>query len=200
MSPGTDAADIALEPLGVEHRVALLHRWLTHPRSRFWQMQDASLDDVAAEYRRIAAHPHHHAWLGSVDGTPMFLAETYDPLRTPEAGLADLPELRAGDLGMHVLVAPPEDGRPTIPGLTRAVFHGVMTHCFADPSVERVVVEPDVRNRRIRRLNAEAGFAVVRVVALPADEPARPGKTAAVSLCTREAFARSPLNHERTPA
>ena len=66
-----------------------------------------------------------------------------------------------------------------VPGFTRRVFAAVMEHCFADPSVRRVVVEPDVRNERIRVLNEEAGFVVAMIVDLP-------GKQAALSFCTRD--------------
>ena len=48
---------------------------------------------------------------------------------------------------MHVLVAPTDTPRPR---LHPAVFGAVLEHCFADPAVRRVVVEPDVRNERIR--------------------------------------------------
>jgi siderophore synthetase component len=171
-----------LEPLDLDRDLALLHAWVTHPRSVYWEMQDASLSDVATEYGRIVADPHHHAWLGRVDGEPAFLAETYDPAHSP---LRDLPEIAAGDLGMHVLVAPPS-GAAT-PGFTRLVFRAVLEHCFADGSVRRVVVEPDVRNSRIAALNASFGFAVARVVDLGS-------KTAALSFCTRAAF-EGPVAH-----
>ena len=166
---------ITLEPLDVDAHAGRLHAWVTHPRSAFWMMQDATVQDVAHDYGLLAEHPHHDAWLGRVDGDPAFLAETYDPARAPEVGLADLPDLRPGDLGMHVLVAPTD--RP-VPGFTRRVFRAVLEHCFADPAVLRVVVEPDVRNERIALLNKESGFVVERVVALP-------GKDAALSFCTR---------------
>lgn len=174
-------AVITLDPLdaeGVETHAARLHAWVTHPRSAFWMMQDARPDDVAREYAAIAAHPHHDAWLGRVDGEPAFLAETYDPRLAPEVGLAELPEVRDGDLGMHVLVAPPAPGVEPKRGFTRRVFAAVLAHCFADPAVRRVVVEPDVRNERIARLNAEAGFVVARDVDLP-------GKRAAMSFLAR---------------
>ncbi len=177
-----------LEPLVVDRDAPLLHRWVTHPRSVFWQMADATLPDVVREYAAIDAHPHHDAWLGRVDGEPAFLAETYAPAGSELAGLVDLPDLRPGDLGMHVLVAPTD--RP-VRGFTRRVLAAVMEHCFADASVDRVVVEPDVRNERIARLNAEAGFEVARVVPLP-------GKDAALSFCTRAAFERSRLAREVT--
>ncbi|WP_296602767.1 GNAT family N-acetyltransferase, partial [Nocardioides sp.] len=155
---------VTIEPLDIERDLALVHAWVTHPRSAFWQMQDAGLADVAAEYRMIADDPHHHAWLGRVEGVPAFLAETYDPFHSK---LAQLPELRPGDLGMHVLVAPSD--RP-VHGFTRTVFAAVLDHCFADPSVRRVVVEPDARNDRIRALNREFGFRELRAITLPTKE------------------------------
>lgn len=172
---------VTLEPLGprdVDGHAARLHAWVTHPRSAFWMMLGATPAEVVADYRAVAEHPHHDAWLGRVDGEPAFLAETYDPVLAPEVGLADLPEVRPGDLGMHVLVAPPQPGTEPRPGFTREVFAAVLAHCFADPAVRRVVVEPDVRNDRIAVLNEEAGFVVARVVDLP-------GKQAALSFCTR---------------
>ncbi|MFC7495821.1 MULTISPECIES: GNAT family N-acetyltransferase [unclassified Nocardioides] len=155
---------ITIEPLDLERDLSLLHQWVTHPRSVYWQMQDASMDDVATEYRLIDENPHHHAWLGRVDGEPAFLAETYDPAQSELAGL---PEIAPGDLGMHVLVAPTDT---PVSGFTRAVFAAVVDHCLADPAVRRVVVEPDARNARIRAINREFGFRELRTITLPTKE------------------------------
>lgn len=160
----TRSMRVAIEPLDLERDLALLHAWVTHPRSVYWQMQGASVADVAAEYGLIADSPHHHAWLGRVDGVPSFLAETYDPAHSE---LADLPELAPGDLGMHVLVAPTET---PVRGFTRAVFAAVLDHCFADRAVRRVVVEPDARNERIRAMNRAFGFRELRTITLPTKE------------------------------
>lgn len=166
---------MTIEPLELPRDLARLHSWVTHPKAVFWEMQGASIEDVANDYALVADSPHHDAWLGRVDGTPAFLVETYDPAHSELAGL---PELRPGDLGMHVLVAPTDY---PVRGFTRRVFRAVMEHCFADPSVRRVVVEPDVRNERIAALNKAAGFEVVRTVRLRTKE-------AALSFCTREAW------------
>jgi hypothetical protein len=170
---------LTIEPLDVDAHIGLLHEWVTHPRSAFWGMLGATVAEVAAEYSRIAGDPGHHAHLGRADGVPQFLVETYDPHHSELRGL---PQLADGDLGMHLLVAPVEVRRT---GFTREVFRAVMAFCF-DDSVRRVVVEPDVRNEKIARLNAAAGFVVAHHVALPT-------KTAALSFCTREAFAASQL-------
>jgi hypothetical protein len=171
---------VTIEPLELPRDLGRLHAWVTHPKAVYWEMQGASVQDVATEYQLIADNPHHHAWLGRVDGEPAFLAETYDPFHSELAGL---PELRPGDLGMHVLVAPTDT---PVPGFSRRVFGAVMEHCFADPAVRRVVVEPDVRNDRIAALNKAAGFEVVRTVRLRTKE-------AALSFCTREAWEGSEL-------
>ncbi|MFC5729175.1 MULTISPECIES: GNAT family N-acetyltransferase [Nocardioides] len=167
---------ITIEPLDLDRDLALLHAWVTHPRSVFWMMQDAAPDDVREEYARILADPHHDARLGLVDGRPSFLVETYDPWHS---ALGGLPELQPGDVGMHVLVAPPD--RDPEPGFTTRVFGAVLAHCFEDPAVRRVVVEPDVRNAAIRAKNVAAGFTELREVPVP-------GKTAMLSVCTREAW------------
>ncbi|MEV6298929.1 GNAT family N-acetyltransferase [Actinoplanes sp. NPDC051861] len=165
-----------LVPLDLDRDLDLLHAWVTHPRSHYWGMQGATVDRVRSEYQGIADNPHHHAWLGhDEDGSPLFLAETYEPAHSE---LARHYDVRPGDIGMHVLVAPPTSKRS---GVTSAVMRAVMDFCFADSRVERVVVEPDVRNEAIARKNAEVGFVEERHVQLH-------DKVARLSFCTRVAY------------
>ena len=171
---------LTLEPLDPARDLALLHAWVTHPRSVFWGMQDATPERVHDEYARIADDPHHEALLGRADGEPAFLMERYDPAHSPLAGL---PELGLGDVGMHLFVAPTDT---PVHGFTSAVMRRVMEACFADAAVRRVVVEPDARNDRIAVLNAAVGFVVARTVQLP-------DKTAVLSFCTREGYTASAL-------
>ncbi|MGW1812833.1 GNAT family N-acetyltransferase [Streptomyces sp. NPDC002125] len=165
-SPGTPGSGSDTE---------LVHRWVTHPRSAFWMMGDARLEDVEREYTAIAAHPHHDAFIGLHDGEPAFLLERYDPT---EVELKGLYEAEPGDVGMHFLVAPPQN---PVHGFTLAVITAVMETLFADPSVRRVVVEPDVTNTAVQKLNKAVGFEVIR-------EIAKPEKNALLSACTREQF------------
>jgi RimJ/RimL family protein N-acetyltransferase len=172
--------DIELRPVDPDADAALLHRWVTDPKAVFWMMQEASVADVRREFKTIAAADGHEAFLGSVDREPRFLVERYDPGRSE---LAKHRRFGAGDVGMHVLVAPTD--RP-VPGFTAAVMAETMRFCFADPAVERVVVEPDARNDRIAALNAAAGFVVEEQLDLH-------DKTAVLSTCTRDQFAASRL-------
>ncbi|MFF2726486.1 GNAT family N-acetyltransferase [Streptomyces sp. NPDC058008] len=153
----------------------LVHAWVTHPRSAYWMMGDARLEDVEREYMAIAAHPHHDAFIGLHEERPAFLMERYDPT---EVELKGLYEAEPGDIGMHFLVAPPEI---PVHGFTRAVLDAVMTELFADPRVRRVVVEPDVAHFAVHTLNESVGFEVI-------GEITKPEKQALLSACTREQF------------
>lgn len=165
-------------PVDPDADAELLHRWVTDPKAVFWMMQDADVAAVRAAYAEIDASPHHRADLGLHDGTPAFLFERYDPGHDPVGAHLDL---RPGDLGMHLLTAPTT---APVRGFTRAVMRHVVAACFADPTVRRVVVEPDVANAAVRRLNVEVGFTELRAVDLP-------GKQALLSTCTRDDFERS---------
>lgn len=167
-------------PVEPERDLALLHRWVTHPRSRFWGMQGWSTEQVREELEGIAASTHHDAWLLDLDGEPIALAETYDPERSPLQGRYDVED---GDLGMHVLVAPPRTPRT---GTTDVVMTAVMRWCLRDPRVQRVVVEPDATNDAILAKNLRAGFRSRGLVQLP-------DKTALLSVATRTDFADSAL-------
>ncbi|RLZ04350.1 siderophore biosynthesis protein [Kocuria tytonicola] len=164
----------SLRPVDPERDLALLHGWLSAPRAHAWELVDATPEQVLAEYRRMAAAPGEDAWIVSEHGTPLALLETYDPARSP---LAAVWPVRDGDAGLHLFVAPAD--RP-VPGTTRAVMAAALRFLWSDPGVQRVLVEPDVRNERIRAINRWAGFREVGEARLP-------GKTACVSVVERPA-------------
>lgn len=177
--------DITLAPADPRRDAPTIQRWLADPHAAFWQMSDLDVEAVCAYLTEVTTDPHQDAWIGVVDGRPMFFAETYDPAHVLLAGIH---ETLAGDLGMHVLVAPPDGHRHH--GLTDAVFAAVMQWCFGQRGAERVVVEPDVRNERIAEKNRRAGFRVLRDVEI-VDGGHR--KRAALSVCSRADFAASEL-------
>lgn len=167
--------NFTFRPVNPPADAALLHSWVRRDYARFWGMTEASAAEVQAEYTRIAADPHHQAWLAHDAGTPAFLAESYDPAHSPLAGTYPI---EPGDLGMHLLMGPPDTPRH---GYTTAAFHSLLLFLFQDPAVERIVVEPDVRNTKIHALNARLGFEPQSRIELT-------DKTALLSFCTRAQF------------
>ncbi len=191
MTLPTDAplSIVAADP---QRDAATLQAWLADPHAAFWGMGHLDADAVRDYLDGVVADPHQDAWLGLVGGIPTFFAETYDPAQVLLRGIHDpLP----GDLGMHVLVAPPR-GEP-VHGLTDAVFAAVMAWCFDELGAERVVVEPDVRNERIRRKNLRAGFTELGEVEI---RDADHTKAAMLSVCTRDDHRRSELAATARPA
>jgi hypothetical protein len=167
----------------------LIHGWVTRPYASFWGMLSATVENVAEEYSKIQSSGHHHALLGLDDGVPAFLMEEYLPANSP---LGQAYAVQPGDIGMHLLVAPPEKPRH---GFTADVMEAVLERLFLKPGVDRVVVEPDALNARIQALNSRLGFRPAGVVTLP-------DKQALLSFCTQGDFQsartvrRGPALHE----
>jgi len=173
----TDArlGEFAIRPLDPDADGALLHSWVTHPKASFWEMKDLDVAAVVGHYRAIADSTSHEAMIGLHNGQPTFLLERYDPAAAP---VGKTYTVQPGDIGMHFLVAPTD---APISGFTRAAIATVMAFLFTEPSVRRVVVEPDVRNAAVHALNATVGFRVAGTVAMPT-------KRALLSICGREHF------------
>ena len=165
----------AVRPLKPLDDAELLHSWVTHPKSAFYLLQEATLPEVEREFMGIAASEHHEAFIGLHEGRPAFLMERYDPAHVELAGLY---EHRPGDVGMHFLCAPTD--RP-LHGFSLAVITTVMEMLFDDESTERVVVEPDVRNTGVHSLNEAVGFEIATTLD-------KPEKQAYLSFCTRARF------------
>jgi penicillin amidase len=146
-----------LRPVEPERDADLIHAWVTQERAGFWGMQDADRDRVAEIYAWIAAQPHLAAYLAHHDETPVALFQTYDPA-VDEIG--EHYERRPGDLGVHILLA--DD--PARAGRTTELVAFLLGYCFADPAVQRLVVEPDVRNEKSVALVERIGFELGPVV------------------------------------
>ncbi|GAA1856520.1 GNAT family N-acetyltransferase [Myceligenerans crystallogenes] len=222
----TRVGTLTVEPADPARDVALMHAWLAHPASAFWEMGDLTPAQVREYLDHVAASAAEDGWLLRRDGAPVAYCETYDPSRVvldtlPPGIHRHLP----GDLGMHVLIAPapPAGGpEPRISGLTDAVMAAVMRFCLTDGTADdgardggsgdragadggpglagrgalRVVVEPDARNLAIHAKNAAAGFRVVGDVDVVHGTHT---KRARLSVCTRDDFAASPLGDGTGP-
>ncbi|GAB2686697.1 GNAT family N-acetyltransferase [Thalassiella azotivora] len=169
-----------LEVADVRPRVdgPLVHGWVTQPRARFWQMGDHTPEQVQHVYAFVDALPTHHAYLVSLDGVPVALAQTYRPEHDP---VGRCYAVRPGDLGVHLLLAPAE-GDP-VPGFSALLFTALLAWVLSDPATTRVVVEPDAGNERALRRLRRTGFEAGPLVDLP-------HKRAQLAFLTREAALR----------
>lgn len=185
----TPAGLVCLEPLELdEDTVRTLHAWLDHPGSAYWGMRGATPDQVEDFLTDWSSSPHRSLHLVRIDGLRVGLAVFYDPAAVELDGR--YPH-EPGDLGMHLLVAPT---RTPVPGTSAAVMGAICATALgvpllAGPPARRVVVEPDIRNTAVHRLNARAGFREDGPLDLP-------DKVALLSICSADAFHGSELGRE----
>lgn len=166
------------------------HAWLDHPGSAFWGMRGATVPQVEDLLSDWVANPHRSMFLIRLDGLRVALAVFYDPSVLELAGR--YPH-EPGDLGMHLLVAPT---RTPVRGTTAAVMGAICETAFsvpllADTPARRMVVEPDLGNTAVHRLNSRAGFREAGPLVLP-------DKTALLSTCTAEEYRGSEIGRSTT--
>ncbi|MFD4606173.1 GNAT family N-acetyltransferase [Streptomyces sp. NPDC058464] len=152
---------VRLRPLDPERDADVVHTWVGGERAAFWGMTGLTRPQVAEIYAHMATLDTHHAYLAEKDGTPVGLLQTYEP----EADrVSECYETRPGDIGVHVLLAPPGPEGPR-PGWTEALLTAFTAYALRGLDRHRIVVDPDVRNEkaiaRFRRQGFELGPAVV---------------------------------------
>jgi RimJ/RimL family protein N-acetyltransferase len=167
--------ELSLKLLDPREDSADLHDWFTRDYARFWNMAHYAQDEIATFYATLNASGHAASYMGFFQGKPTFIVESYDP-RHDQVGKHY--DVETGDWGMHFLVAPP---RQKIPGFTLSIIRTILSFHFADPLIQRLVVEPDIRNENVHELNRKVGFISARPIELAE-------KTALLSFVTRDAF------------
>ncbi|MDX6189427.1 GNAT family N-acetyltransferase [Flavobacterium sp. Fl-318] len=169
--PGTGVFE--LRPLDLETDMPLLHDWVNRDYAVYWGMNGFSLEQVYDSYREILQKTA--VYMGVFNGVTSFLLECYNP---EEDSIGEYYDVKEGDKGMHILVAPFE--KP-INSFTWSVFTVILDFIFCDANNQRVVVEPDARNHKIHLLNRKAGFVFETLLELP-------HKKAHLEFCTREDY------------
>ncbi|MBD0745284.1 GNAT family N-acetyltransferase [Streptomyces sp. CBMA152] len=168
---------LPLDPAG---DAEVVHGWVTEERAEFWGMRDASLDDVRATYEYVASLATHHAFLVHLDDEPVGLFQTYDPAADP---VGECYEVRPGDWGVHILVAPSSSPRA---GFTGVLMSVLTAYAFQDPAHLRLVVEPDVRNEKSIARMVRSGFVL-------GPEVTKPEKRARLAFLDRSSIPTPPL-------
>ncbi|QIZ85887.1 GNAT family N-acetyltransferase [Bermanella marisrubri] len=185
----TELGDIELKPFDLEKNIDTLFGWTSQAYAKFWGHLDSSIEVLKADYEQLIGSGHTQCYLGYVNQNVQFFLEIYDPKHDDIGKHYDA---CLGDIGLHILIAPAD--RP-IHGFTQHIFSVCMDFLFSHEEVKRVVVEPDVNNEKIHRINQRAGFIHERIVDLG-------HKQAFLGFCTKTDFERArlisnmPLNHK----
>ncbi|MBP2831640.1 GNAT family N-acetyltransferase [Aquimarina sp. U1-2] len=156
-----DFGTITIRPFRLSEDCEILHRWVNMDYAVFWGMQGYSLHQVQQEYTQLLDPDHYDVFVGMVEERPVFVLERYDPRQDAIGNYYDTQE---GDCGIHVIVAPPEI---KIPDFTWYMFTAIMEFVFQNPDVKRILIEPDIRNKKMFALCERIGFRLATIVELP---------------------------------
>ncbi|WP_268846267.1 GNAT family N-acetyltransferase [Flavobacterium aestivum] len=162
-----------LRPIDLDTDIPLLHNWVNRDYAVYWGMNGFSLQEVYDSYSKILEKTD--VYMGIFNDEVSFLLECYNP---EEDTIGEYYQVKKGDKGMHILVAPFEK---SISNFTWSIFTVILDFIFCDANNQRVIVEPDARNHKIHLLNKKAGFVFQKIVELP-------HKKAHLEFCTRKDY------------
>ncbi|MFF5014050.1 GNAT family N-acetyltransferase [Streptomyces sp. NPDC001165] len=154
---------VRIRPLDPAADAEVVHAWVSDERAAFWGMTGLTRAQVAEIYAHMAGLDTHHAHLVTKDGEPAALLQTYEP---DADRVGECYEVRPGDIGVHLLLAPAAAGGPR-PGWTAALLMAMSSYVLLDLDRRRVVVDPDVRNTKAIARFERQGFRRGPEVVLP---------------------------------
>ncbi|CAN3983107.1 GNAT family N-acetyltransferase [Kitasatospora purpeofusca] len=159
----TAAGELRLRLVRLPADLGLLTRWMNDPEvAAFWELAGPSAVTERHLRHQLDGDGRSLPCLGLLDDTPMSYWEVYRADLDPLA--AHYPA-RPHDAGLHLLLGPAASrGR----GLGTALLTALTDRVLRErPQCERVVAEPDVRNRRSVRAFRRAGFRLAAELDLP---------------------------------
>ncbi|MFI6157463.1 GNAT family N-acetyltransferase [Kitasatospora sp. NPDC051170] len=164
----TEAGEFALSPVRLPRDTGLIAGWMNDPEvDEFWKLAGPPSRTEAHLRAQLdgdggSVPSHSVPCLGLLDGEPMSYWEVYRADLDP---LARHYPARPYDTGVHLLLGPATArGRGLGAVLLAALSSLILRQVDA---CERVVAEPDLRNRRSIRAFERAGFTATAELDLP---------------------------------
>ncbi len=168
--------NITIRHFNIDTDCEFLHQWVNQDYAVFWGMQNTTLQDVKKEYKKLLTPDYYDVFVGEYNNEPAFVLERYLPSKDL---INQYYTTKETDIGVHIIVAPP--GGNMIPNFTWYLFQSIMEFVFDGTKAERILVEPDIRNKKMFALCERIGFKLNKVVELP-------HKTAQLAFLNKEDF------------
>ncbi len=157
-----DFGTITIRPFEIEKDSKFLYHWVQLDYAVFWGMQNTTLKEVKKEYKQLLTPKHYDVFVGEYNNKPAFVLERYNPQKDD---IHNFYNAKYSDCGIHIIVAPPSI--PKTPNFTWFMFRCIMDFVFTNLLINRIVVEPDIRNKKMFALCKRIGFKLGDVIELP---------------------------------
>ncbi|WP_378186505.1 GNAT family N-acetyltransferase [Aquimarina sp. W85] len=183
-----DFGSVSIRPFDLSKDADTIYEWVNQEYALYWGMIGCTLREFKEEYHKLLKRKQYQIFIGIYKHTAVFLLEKYHPQYDVIGTTYDV---KSTDCGMHVLVAPP---RVKIPHFTWYLFNTITNFIFEESSVDRILVEPDIHNKKMFALCERIGFVLDKVVELP-------HKTAQLAFLEKEVHSRiknNPTIQKRT--
>lgn len=168
---------ISFVKAALERDIVILHKWHQEPHViPFWNL-NIPFEKYRSHLKGFLSDPHQTLFLGLLNGVPMSYWEAYWVQGDVVESCYDPhPE----DRGIHLLIGEPDYlGKGYALPLLRAMVHFQFLH----QSTDKVIAEPDIRNKKMIHIFEQCGFEKIKPIELP-------DKTGMLMFCQREQFER----------
>lgn len=154
---------------------SVINQWLSQSYSSYWGMNELTEDQRNLELKNTA---HKFGLVGLKRGKILFYTELYHPAKDE---IGEHYPVQEGDCGMHLIIAPVD-----IPEhrLSQNVITAISSLILEHLPFTRLVVEPDIQNEKVHRLNHSIGIEYSQIVPLNS-------KTAKLGFATKSQFLQS---------
>jgi acetyl CoA:N6-hydroxylysine acetyl transferase len=170
-------AEISFRRVTLADDLKQLHHW--HHQSHvipFWN-QNFPLTEYEGHLKKLLADPHQTLYIGYLNGEPMSYWEAY---WAKDDIIANYYNVEKKDQGIHLLFGPEEYlGR----GLALPLLRAMTAFQFEHSQTEKIVAEPDIRNKKMVHIFEKCGFKPQKEIELP-------DKRGLLMFCDRELFVR----------
>ncbi len=171
-----DFDTIYFRRLNLKKDATIIHDWVNRDYAEFWGMQHSSIEDVVREYSKLIAQEEYEIFIGIHNNKPSFLLERYHPQKD---SIGSYYPAKTKDIGVHILIAPPPS--TPISNFTWYIFRAIMEFTFQVKQANRILVEPDIRNKKMFAICERIGFTLDKIVTFP-------HKTAQLAFLTKERY------------
>ena len=171
---------IRIKKLDITRDLSTIYHWVNQPYAiPFWQM-NVPFPALQADCEEWLQNPATHCLVTYLDECMLCQFDIYE---TTSDSLQDYYDAKAGDIGIHLLMSP---GKKPEAFFTTKILYLLLHFLFCNPSVQRVVCEPDIKNKPACNLVERLGFHLENRLDLP-------NKTANLYILPRQRFQSSTL-------
>ncbi len=158
---GKKVEKFIFRPVDYEKDLEMLYEWMHQKHiAPFWKLNLPMAEFKEWLHKSIEAE-HKDVYIGTFNGTPVCYLIAYSVKEDPIRNYYDY---QKGDLGMHLLVGPrsflnKEDGL--------SIIRAMIIFLFDQYGADRIIGEPDIRNRIVIPILKKLGGRVIDRIDLP---------------------------------